>query len=383
MARVIGGKKPTGRLAAENLARSPGRTTRAASALMIGVTVIIAAAVLASSISASLVGQIEDSISADVFVRDDSGFQGFDPTLAEELRALPEVTNISPVRINQFGVDKDGTVSGQTFWAVDPATFFDLINVDPQAATLTGDGQIMLETDLASELGVGVGDTLPVTWPSLQQQGLEVVGLFDDDSIANSAVISLGTLSAASDAEQRDQFILGQFAPDTSEDVAIAAVSAASDRYPTANVQNRKEFQKSQESQVDQLLWLIYGLLGLALLIAAVGIATTISLSVLERTREIGLLRSIGMTRRGVRRMVIIETIATTLFGALLGIGLGLILGVLSRAALVDNGVERLALPFGIIVIVLIVSVIGGVVLALFPATRASRLNVLDALAEQ
>jgi putative ABC transport system permease protein len=345
--------------------------------------IISAAAVLASSISASLVGQIEDSISADVFVRDDSGFQGFDPTLAEELRALPEVTNISPVRINQFGVDKDGTVSGQTFWAVDPATFFDLINVDPQAATLTGDGQIMLETDLASELGVGVGDALPVTWPSLQQQGLEVVGLFDDDSIANSAVISLGTLSAASDAEQRDQFILGQFAPDTSEDVAIAAVSAASDRYPTANVQNRKEFQKSQESQVNQLLWLIYGLLGLALLIAAVGIATTISLSVLERTREIGLLRSIGMTRRGVRRMVIIETIATTVFGALLGIGLGLVLGVLSRAALADNGVERLALPLGIIVIVLIVSVIGGVVLALFPATRASRLNVLDALAEQ
>jgi putative ABC transport system permease protein len=389
IARIFSGRGTAGRLAQQNLARTPRRTTSAASALMIGVALISAAAVLRSSITTSFRATLRESVTADIFITDTTGFQGFDPAFARSLRAVPELSEVSEIRGGLMGVvEADGTIAGINIAGVEPTTFNDLINIKPlndNWFTDDGIGQVLLSTDSAKKRGLTVGDQLNVVWPSGERALLQVAAIFDDSQVIGANfLVATATIDAVTKTESRDQFIAAKLADGVSLADGVAAVDAAAKDNITAKVQTRAEFQKNQEEQINQLLFIIVALLGMSVLIALFGIATTIGLSIIERTREIGLLRAIGMWRKQVRKMVTIETIATALFGALLGIVVGLPIGFAVTKAIGDGGfgIDKLAVPWGTVVAVLIGSLIAGLFIALLPARRANRLNVLDAISD-
>ena len=150
--------------------------------------------------------------------------------------------------------------------------------------------------------------------------------------------------------------------------------------YPNVVLKDQTAFKEEQRGQVNQLLYLIYALLALAIIIAVLGIVNTLALSVIERTREIGLLRAVGMGRRQLRRMVRLESVVIAVFGALLGLGLGVLLGVTLQRAIADEGVDVLSIPIGLLLVFLVVSGLVGVLAAVWPARRAARLDVLRAV---
>jgi putative ABC transport system permease protein len=389
IARIFSGRGTAGRLAQQNLARTPRRTTSAASALMIGVALISAASVLRSSITTSFRATLRDSVTADIFITDTTGFQGFDPAFARSLRDVPELSEVSEIRGGLMGVvEADGAISGVNIAGVEPTTFGDLINIKPLDGNwFAGDGadQVLLSADSAEKRNLKPGDSLNVVWPSGEKAALTVAAIFDDAQVIGSNfLVASATIDAVTKTESRDQFVAAKLADGVSQADGLAAVNEAAKDNITAKVQTRAEFQKNQEAQINQLLFIIVALLGMSVLIALFGIATTISLSIIERTREIGLLRAIGMWRKQVRKMVTIETIATALFGALLGIVVGLPIGFAITKAIGDGGfgIDKLAVPWGTIIAVLIGSLVAGLVIALLPARRANRLNVLDAISD-
>jgi putative ABC transport system permease protein len=371
--------KVPGALARQNVARAPRRTSSSASALMIGVALVSSTAVFASSLRASLVETLESAISADYIVTD-SGFQGLSPVVSETLATVPELEAVTPIR----GIS--GQVDGDTknFGAVDPVAFEQLVDPDLQDGTVAdlGVNELLLHKDPANDLDVTIGSTIDVTFQNGVEQTLTVAGIYGDATFGNW-LISLDTLSAISDAPARDFFIIAKLADGVDPVTGDAAVEAAMEPFPQANVQTNAEFLDSQEAQINQLLLIITLLLAFAILIAILGISITLALGVFERTREIGLLRAVGMNRRQTRRSVRWEAVIVSTFGALIGIVVGTFLGVVLTLAVPDDVISKLAFNPTIIVAILIGAVIAGLVAALYPSYKASNMNVLEAIATE
>ena len=218
----------------------------------------------------------------------------------------------------------------------------------------------------------------------LWQNGIEgtltVAGVYGDATFGNW-LISLDTLESVSDAPARDFFIIGKLAEGVTAEAGDLAVAAATADFPQADVQTNAEFRKSQEDQINQLLLTITILLMLSIVIAVLGIAITLALGVFERTREIGLLRAVGMNRRQLRRSVRWEAVIVSTFGALVGIVLGTFLGIIASLAVPDDIVSKLAFSPMIIIVVLVFAVLAGLVAALYPSFKASNMDVLKAIA--
>jgi putative ABC transport system permease protein len=247
-----------------------------------------------------------------------------------------------------------------------------------------------LHKDPAADLGVEVGDTIDVTFPDGATDTLTVAAIYADSTIFDNWVIDLAlwdqhfhrtelsfvsaTIAGFSDAlpEDQQQELLGR---------SGAAVQSVIDNYPGVKAENRVEFRQSQEQQLDSFLATIQVFLALALIIALVGIANTLALSVFERTREIGLLRSVGMTRRQLRRAVRWEAAIVAVFGALLGVGLGVIFGVAATIAIPDTFVKEISIPTGSLVVYVVIAALAGLIAAILPARRAGRMDVLEAIA--
>ncbi len=371
--------KVPGALARQNVARAPRRTSSSASALMIGVALVSSAAVFASSLRASLVATLDTAITADYIVTDES-FQGLSPVVAETLAALPELEAVTPIR----GIS--GQVDGETknFGAVDPVAFDKLVNADLKDGSISdlGPDELLLHQDPAKDLGATVGSTVEVTFQNGVQRTLTVAGIYGDSTFGNW-LIGLDTLSSISNAPARDFFVIAKLAAGVDPQVGDDAVRAAMEPYPQAKVQNNAEFRQSQEAQINQLLVIISLLLAFAILIAVLGISITLALGVFERTREIGLLRAVGMNRRQTRRSVRWEAVIVSCFGALVGIVVGTFLGVILTLAVPDDVISKLAFNPTIIVAILIGAVIAGLVAALYPSFKASNMNVLDAIATE
>jgi putative ABC transport system permease protein len=371
--------KVPGALARQNVARAPRRTSSSASALMIGVALVSSTAVFASSLRASLVETLESAISADYIVTD-SGFQGLSPVVSETLATVPELEAVTPIR----GIS--GQVDGATknFGAVDPVAFEQLVDPDLQDGTVAdlGVNELLLHKDPANDLDVTIGSTIDVTFQNGVEQTLTVAGIYGDATFGNW-LISLDTLSEISDAPARDFFIIAKLADGVDPVTGDAAVEAAMEPFPQANVQTNAEFLDSQEAQINQLLLIITLLLAFAILIAILGISITLALGVFERTREIGLLRAVGMNRRQTRRSVRWEAVIVSTFGALIGIVVGTFLGVVLTLAVPDDVISKLAFNPTIIVAILIGAVIAGLVAALYPSYKASNMNVLEAIATE
>lgn len=367
----------SGQLAQENSSRNTERTAATAGALMIGLALVGMAAVAAESIKATLSDNLTSAIQADYFVGTDN-FTGFGTGFAESLDASPEFDQVSAFRIGRAQVE--GT--GRDIFGMDLAQVDGLIDPDVREGSLgdAGPGTLILHKDPAGDLGVGAGDELSVTYANGDTETLTVAAVYDDPSILNNWVIDLSSWTGSRFGSSADLFVAARVADDVDPATADDAINAIAADYPQANVENQQEFQASQEAQLDSLLAVITGMLAFAILIALLGIANTLALSVFERTREIGLVRAVGMTRRQVRSMVRWEAAIVSTFGALLGVVLGVIFGIGIVIALPESIVSSVAIPWGTLIVYVIVSGLAGLIAAAWPAFRAGRMNVLDAI---
>ncbi|MTA27784.1 MAG: FtsX-like permease family protein [Actinobacteria bacterium] len=368
-----------GRLGSRNAQRTPRRTASTASALMIGLALVSTVSVVASSVQASFKEQLQGSVTADFFVSNGPGnFQGLPVSFSERLSELPELSAVSPFRAATAQVNGDTKQIG----AVRGSAFGQLVDIDLTSGSVESldEGKILLHRDPARDYAVSVGDTLTILWLNGTEQRIEVGGIYDDATIAGNWLVGLSTLQAVSTATPTDFFIGAKIADGVSIEDARAAVEKVALDFPSAEVQDQAEFQQAQEDQLNQLLIIIYGLLIISIAIAVLGIANTMALSVFERTREFGLLRAVGMSKRDLKRSIRWEAVIVAVFGASLGIIVGIPLGLAVTTALPSTFITTTVVPVNTIITILIASIIVGVVAAIGPARRAAKLNVLDAI---
>lgn len=370
----------TGQLAGENALRNPRRTGATASALMIGLAVVSAVGVLASSLSATNDAVVDDEFTSDFLVQLPT-FQSFPAQYGNQMEDLDGVALVSRQQGTMVTVEVDGKPD-QTFLSGVDRAFLDIYDLTMIDGTDQMSGhEVILNEGRADHLGARPGDTIDVAFPGGETIALEVVGVSEETPTTSGITVPLSVLRDAgikrSDsslsimvAEGADRGAVKQDLEDVVKDLPILAV------------QDKEEFKELISGQVNQLLYVIYGLLALAVVIAVIGIVNTLGLSVLERTREIGLLRAVGLSRRKLRGMITLESVAIALLGAVLGMVVGLVIGVVLRESLKDDLTE-LALPLSGLGAFFVVAVIFGVLAAIVPAIRASRMKVLDAIATE
>ncbi len=384
MSRALGAPLPrlrgvAGRLARENAMRNPRRTAATAAALMIGVGVVGFFTVFAASSKASVATSIDRSFSGDLVV--DSGSfgpgTGLSPTLAGELNTLPEVDVATGFRATLMSVDGKGT----PVVAVDPETFPALLDVgvaEGSIGALDATG-LAVHEDKATANGWRIGSEVPVRFAETGEATFVVGAIFSRSEVAGDYAIGYPAFEA-NVADHLDLQVYVNLAEGVGPVEGVAAVERVADTYPGAEVQDRTEFKQSFVDQINGLLAFVYVLLALAVFIALLGIANALALSTHERTRELGLLRAVGMTRAQLRTSVRWESVIIAVLGTVLGLGLGLFFGWAMVKALESKGVERFAVPVGQLALVVVIAGLAGVIAALRPAARAARLDVLAAI---
>jgi putative ABC transport system permease protein len=369
----------TGRLARENTIRHPGRTAVTAAALMVGVALVAFVSIFAAGIKTTIAKAVDDNLKAAFVVQNTDGFSSFSPEVLRRVERVPGVSETSPVR---FGLARVNGVKGnQAVSGIDPKTFNNLYGVSSGAAALNalGPGRIAVSKGYGEDHKVNAGDTIRLTTSTGRKQALRVTGVVDDKGSLVAALIVTNQQMLTDFGEPKDAFGMVGVRPGTDEKAVQDRISGVLERqFPEAEVLTAKEFTDDIAGQVNQLLYLIYALLALAVIVSLFGIVNTLVLSISERTRELGLLRAVGTTQRQVRRIVRYEAVITALIGGVLGIVVGAILAVLFTQPL-DN--FTLTIPVVPLVALFILAGIAGVGAAVLPARRASRLDVLEALA--
>lgn len=306
------------------------------------------------------------------------GYGGLPPELADKLNAVPEVGDATGIQIG-FGKIKSKSA---LLTVVDPklvGSVFDLQFVSGKPGDLTIDGILVSEARADSDK-LAIGSTINVTLIDGKSHTLTVQGIYKKKEMAGPYTIS-NSLYAASGADTLHFAVYATKAPGVSDAVAQAAIAKVVTAYPTGKLLSRSEYISEQAKQLNQFVNLIYGLLALAIIIAVFGIANTLSLSVYERTRELGLLRAVGAFRSQVRSSVRWESVITALLGTVQGIVVGIMLGYAIIAALRNQGKLLFTLPFVSLGVVVVLAILAGILAAVRPARRAARLDILRAIA--
>ncbi|HUP76475.1 MAG TPA: ABC transporter permease [Acidimicrobiales bacterium] len=377
-----GSRGLTGRLARENAARNPRRTASTAAALMIGLALVSMSAVVGESLKKSFVSTLDNAVQADWFIRNESGFDptaSLPPEYTERLRALPEVDSVVTYRFAWDGIRVAGDqkdVNATDYPLLSRHIDIDVIEGGTDNAPETG---ILVHQDSAKDNDLAIGSPVEVTFPDGSAETLTVAAIYKDATILGNWVISNATWNQHF-ARQQDQFITLRLNDDADPAAARTAIETVGKDFPQANAEDRVEFKKTQQQQVDFVLNFINVFLLLSVIIAFVGIVNTMSLSVFERTRELGLLRAVGTTRPQLGHMIKWEAAIVALLGGLLGIVLGILFGLAAVAAVPDSFIRSTSIPVGQLLIYIVFAGLAGLVAAWFPARRAAKLNVLDAI---
>jgi putative ABC transport system permease protein len=369
--RVFGS---VGTLAGQNSLRNPRRTTATASALMIGLALAFTVAILGDSSKASVDQAVEENFVGDFVVSSAFG-EPYSSRIAER---IADVDGVDAIVRERFGAALlDGDPQGVIGTAPQDLAALGLVATD--GALELEDRSVLLEEEWAVENGYAVGDRIEVEVPT-GKQSWPVLGLFEENPIVFAPILTTVDTLVGSGYPDQDNFVI-VFADPGSDAAAVQdRLDAVVDELPVVTVKNQREFAAEQREPIDQIIGIIYVLLVFAVIIAVLGIVNTLALSVIERTREVGLLRAIGMSRRQLRTMIRLESVVIALLGAALGVVLGIVFGVALMYALRDEGLEVISIPVGQLVVFLVTAVVLGVLAAILPARRAARLDVLRAI---
>ncbi len=376
----------TGRLARENAMRKPGRTAVTSAALMIGLALVVFVTVFAAGLNRSIASAIDTNFEGDITIQNTDGFSPIPNRIARDVSRVDGVADVGSIRFSYAKLP--GQSGQQRISGVDPATIgavfnFDVTEGPSDAIENLGPRQTVVDEAYAKSKDLELGDGLRVLTPTGRRAAFEIVAAAKDRTdFLGSFVIDQAAM-AREFGETRDTYVLAKIADGADAAAVEQRIKRLVDtRYPLAEALDQEELKQSQEEQITGLLNLIYALLALAIVVSIFGIVNTLALSIHERTRELGMLRAVGMTRRQVRRVIRYESVITALIGALLGTALGVLFAALISRPLADEGFE-LAYPVGQLVVILGLAALAGVLAAIGPARRASKLDVLDALAQE
>ena len=365
-----------GRLGRENAMRNPRRTASTASALMVGLGLVAMVTILASSLKASFDSALEETLKADLTLTT-GNFSAFSPEVADLVRQVPEVGAVSEFRQNGFRINgSNAFISAVDADAIEQVATIEMLEGSTDALT---HGSVLVHRDVAQEEGLDVGGSVTLAFPATGEREFVVGGIYAEDRLVGDWLISIAAYEQLY-SEQLDTFVLVKGAPGVPAGQLERSVASAVEGYPNVEVQDQAAFREKQAGFIDQLLGLVTALLAFAVIIALFGIVNTLGLSIFERTHEIGLLRAVGMTRSQIRSMVRWESVIIAVFGALLGIVIGIFFGFALQQALAGEGLTELDVPGIRLTVYVVLAGLAGVLAAVLPARRAAKLSVLEAI---
>jgi putative ABC transport system permease protein len=378
-------RRLTGRLARENAQRNPSRTAITAAALMIGLALVAFVTVFAAGLKSTVAQVVDENFAGGLVIQNSDGFSPIPNGAAKAARKVPGVKLVATIRGAQAKVVENGTAGASAKVNAPTRDIGRAVTIEwkqggPSALRRLRDSEAIVSDDFAGAHNLSLGDSFQLLTQTRARPRFRVVGEFNSKlGVFGSVLITQGVM-ARDFAQTQDLFDFVTVEDGADEAKVQALLTAGSERlFPVTEVLNQGELKESREEQIDQLVQLVYALLLFAILISLFGIANTLALSIHERTRELGMLRAIGMSRRQVRTMVRYEAVITALIGAILGMVLGIVFATLIAQPLKDEGFT-LSYPVGSLLLMLVFAAVIGVVAAILPARRASRLNVLQSL---
>lgn len=378
-------RRLTGRLARENAQRNPSRTAVTAAALMIGVALVAFVTVFAAGLKSTVAQVVDENFAGGLIIQNTDGFSPIPNGTAKAAEAVPGVGLVATIRGAEAKV-LNGRQAGPTTRVNAPSPDIgDTVNIEwkqggPSVLHQLGDDQAVVSDDFADSQDLKVGDSFRLLTQTRATPTFRVVGEFDSKlGVLGNVLVTQAVMSRDFDQTQDLTDFVKVEDGANADRVQAQLTKGVEAKFPVAEVLDQQELKESREEQINQLVMLVYALLVFAILISLFGIANTLALSIHERTRELGMLRAIGMSRRQVRTMIRYEAVITALIGGILGMVLGLIFAALIAQPLKDEGFT-LSYPVGSLVVILVIAALAGVLAAIQPARRASRLDVLESL---
>ncbi len=389
MSSIVGRPLPavlgvTGTLARGNAMRNPRRTSATAAALVVGLGLVSLVAIFADSVKTSVRDSLANSVRADYIVSAPQ-FAGFSPEAAKRAATVPGIKALVALRFGDARVgDHSETITGANVRGIDDV--FDLRYRDGGSNGLS-EGGVMLSQQTADFSRLKVGDRATVMFPRLGPQDLPVVGVYENRRVTGAfpvdVIIAQDLFEQGFGGTQQDTLVYVAAKPGQVKAVGAGLDRALSGPFPNVSVDTVDQYRAERERTIDQFLNVFFALLFLSEVIAVLGIVNTLMLSVYERTRELGLLRVVGMTRRQVRRMIRGEAVVIAVIGSIVGLVVGLLWGWAVVTALSGQFVDEFTVPTTQLAAFVVVFAIAGVIAAIIPAWRASRLHVLEAIANE
>ncbi|MEU3554605.1 ABC transporter permease [Streptomyces fragilis] len=381
---------PVGRMAERNALRNPRRTGATGAALMIGLALVACLSVVGSSMVASATDQLDKTVGTDFIIQSPSG-QLINPQAVDAVRDTKGIDRVTEYKLLPDArlTMPDGRVAPKEWLNAADPTYAQDLRIETEAGNLADaykPDSMSVFGDFAEKYDLTIGSKVEVDFPGGETATLTVRAITTDEVTVDKGALYLSIDTAAAhipaDRMPLDSLVFAA-AEDGQEDAAYTALKKALDGYPQYQVMDQTDYKEILKDQVGQLLNIVYALLALAVIVAVLGVVNTLALSVIERTREIGLMRAIGLSRRQLRRMIRLESVVIALFGALLGLGLGMGWGASAQQLLALEGLTILEIPWPTILGVFAGSAVVGLLAALAPAFRAGRMNVLDAIATE